>query len=178
VARINQQPGLLENLQQAVTSLTADEEFQLFTVLWGTYNGEVALTLHSETVDITFQTNLRTSNTIYWFFTDNPSGKFFYAKYFLPALNINITTGTWEYVKNLEYGFMKDRHEKYQVEIEYLLEKTGYLNEIRQLCAEIKKNLPQIKKVFDKSNIDETIRLYSIEFRKHDNERPIFSLFR
>jgi len=64
------------------------------------------------------------------------------------------------------------------VEIEYLLEKTGYLNEIRQLCAEIKKNLPQIKKVFDKSNIDETIRLYSIEFRKHDNERPIFSLFR
>ena len=171
-------PGLLENLQKAVTSLTTEKEFQLVSVLWGTYNGEVALTLHSEAVDITFQTNLRTSNTIYWFFTDNSSGKKFYAKYLFPALNIDITTGTWEYVKNLEYGFLKDRSEKYQVEIEYLLEKTGYLKEIQRLCAEIKKNLLRIKKIFDDGNIDETIRLYSIEFRKHDKEREIFSLFK
>jgi hypothetical protein len=169
--------GLLEQTRIAVMPLTSDGEFQLTTVMWGTYDGEVGLTLHSEAVDITFQTNLRTSNTIFWFITDHSSGKKFYAKYLLPALDIEITTGTWEYVKNLEYGFMEDRHEKYQVEIEYLLKKTGYIKEIYRLCTEIKKNLPRIKKMFNRSNIDETIRLYSIEFRKYDTEREIFSLF-
>jgi len=174
----NQQLGLLENLQKAVRPLTTDGEFQLVTVLWGAYDGEVALTLHSDAVDLTFQTNLRSSNTIFWFFTDNASEKKFYAKYLIPALNINITTGTWEYVNNLEYGFMNGHHEKYQIEIEYLLEKTGYLKFISKLCTEIKENLPRIKILFDKKNIEETISLYSIEFRKHDSEREIFSLFR
>ena len=73
---------------------------------------------------------------------------------------------------NLEQ-FKEGTHRDYK-EIEYLLKRTGFIEEVTRLCIELKQKLPEIYPLFNLDTIDETIRRYTSEFRRHKQYGGMF----
>lgn len=63
----------------------------------------------------------------------------------------------------------KDNPDKYYVEIDYLLQKSGLIRELNRQCIAIHENLSEIRTLLNSDNIDETLVLYIAELKRHGN---------
>lgn len=170
----SEEPGLLERIQTAVQPLIDDGQFQLDRIEYDSMYGDVDVNLCSKDLDITFHTMLRASGEVHCFFRVKPEKKAFSAKHLFPALKINIPLKKGKLIRDWDYKPIKTGVENYQNIISILLETKGFLPELNRLCIEIKERFQEIDVAFDPRNIDETIRLYSIEFRKTETYGRVF----
>ncbi len=166
--------GLLERVQVAVQPLTAEGNYQLEMVEYGTYYRDVEAKLVSEEMAILFQGKLSQHTGVNCYFTVHSLNKTFDTKYLFQALKIDIPIKKGDFIRDLNLEqFKEDNHRDYK-EIEYLLKRTGFIEEVARLCIELKQKLPEIYPLFNPDTIDETIRRYTNEFRKHKQYGGMF----
>lgn len=170
----SEEPGLLERIQTAVQPLTADGKFQLDRIEYGSMYGDVDVNLYSKDLDITFHTMLHASGEVHCFFRVKSEKKVFSAKHLFPALKLSIPLKKGELIRDRDYELIKNSVENHQKIISMLLETKGFLPELNRLCIEIKEKFPEIDAAFNPRNINKTIKLYSIEFRKTETYGRIF----
>lgn len=160
--------GLLERIQVAVQPLTTEGSYRLETVEYGTYYRDVEVKLVSEGVVILFQGKLSQHTGVNCYFTIHSLNKTFDAEYLFKALNIDIPLKRGSFIRDLNLEQFAGDIDQYDKEIEYLLKRTGFIEEITRLCVEFKQKLPKIDLLFKPDMIDETIRRYVSEFRRHE----------
>lgn len=167
----SEKPGLLEQVQAAVQPLVAEGQFCLETIEYGYQFGDVEIRLCSKDLDIVFHTMLRASTEVHTFFRLKSERKSFYAKYVFPALHVDIPINKGKSLQDFDYRSIKESVRKHQKVIDTLLEKNEFIPELGRLCVEINARLPDICSIFSPENLEETINLYSIEYRKHEKIR-------
>jgi len=168
--------GILECIRIAILPLTSDGDFQLATVKFESEFDTIIVDLCSEKLDITFIARLGFRQKISdglkidCAFFDKGSKKLFWTKYLSPVLNTNLT--------NLDEECMQQVLNTYENEgffgEKIPLEKKEFLESLQLLCKKVNEHLPKIYSLFTSENIDETIRVYSREFRKEIEDGNIF----
>lgn len=160
--------GLLERIQVAVQPLTTEGSYRLETVEYGTYYRDVEVKLVSENVAIRFHGKLSQHTGVNSYFTIHSLNKTFDAEYLFRALDIDIPLKKGSFIRDLNLKQFEGDIDQYDKEIEYLLKRTGFIEEITRLCVEFKQKLSEIDLLFKPDTIDETIRRYRSEFRRHE----------
>lgn len=168
---------LREAIRTAIIPLTEDGDFDLNDIkfLSLSHFETIIVELCSEKLDISFiyklgfRKHFQDCLTIDCSFTVKPSNLIFSAIYLKTAHLIDLSHDEDDYVQELEIsendtltrnGFPPEIKE--------------YLQELNHECIQVKKMLPDIRAIFSSENIDETIRLYSQEYRKFVKEGHIF----
>jgi hypothetical protein len=174
--------GLLEQIQIAVQPLIKNGDFHLEPVTLAYYDGEVTVRLTSSMLDIIFQSRLKHQAGIDCYFKVHSVKKLFFSEYVFPALTINLLENTdipfMDFSSKITWetpGISQDQG-KYQVEFEYLLAGSGFIRELNRHCIAIHEKKMEIQTIFDTDHIDETIRLYITELKKHGRSEALLEL--
>jgi len=123
---------------------------------------------------ILFQGKLSQHTEVNCYITVYSLNKTFNVKYLFQALNIDIPFKKGDFIRNLNLEQFKDNVNRGHNEIDYLLKRTSFIEDITRLCVEFKQKLPEINLLFNQDSIDETIRRYVSEFRRHEPYGGIF----
>jgi hypothetical protein len=148
------EPGVFEQIPQAVRPLTAEGDFRLDIIEYFQvhFDENVQILLHSPEpdIDITFifRPSDKGNGNIACTFNIRKTGKRFRARALFLAFNIDIP--------------MPD-DDIFEAD---LPENTGSIQEIFRLSGEIKKNLPEIMDLFRPEKIEDTFGRYTLEAEK------------
>jgi len=167
-------PCLLDRVQVAVQPLTAEGKFRLETVEYGTYYRDVEVKLVSNEIDIRFQGKLSQHTEVNCYLTVHSINKTFYVKYLFLALKIDIPIKKGDFIRDLNLELFREDDNRYYKEIEYLLNRTGFIDEVTRLSIELKQKLTEIYPLFYPNNVDETVQRYTHEFRRHEQYGRVF----
>lgn len=170
----NKAIGLLKHIQTAVQPLTADGEFQLEAISYGSYYGQVTVVLVSREMDIVFNLNLKGYPIVGCVLRPRSINLSFIAEYLFPALGIDISFKRCNYIKDLDLTMFNGTPHKHQKIIDYLVEKSGCTIGLNELCTEIQGLMPNIRRVFHQGAVDETVRMYVEETKKRKYPGRLF----
>jgi hypothetical protein len=174
--------GLLEQIQTAVQPLIKNGDFHLEPVGLKYYDADVSVWLTSTEMDMIFQSRLRHRACVDCYLKVHSVKKLFISEYLFPALNINLLENTDNHVRDFSSIIIWDTPVKnrvpgkYQVEFEYLLAGSGFIGELYRQCFAMNERLPEIQNIFSSDKIDETIRLYLLELKKHGRFESLLEL--
>lgn len=170
--KTHEESGFLERIQAAVKPLTAKDRFHLKTVQYGTYYGETRILLSSQDMDIVFKNTLKSHPKTRVLFIIHSIDEMFIAEYLSPVLKIQhfLTKNN----PGLNSEGLSNQEKESDHEIQHLLEKTGFIDEISGLSEDIKKNLPALSEIFSHDQIEETMKRYSAEARKQNFSGRLF----
>ena len=153
------EPGIFEQIPQAVRPLTADGDFRLDIIEYFKvhFDENIQILLHSAESDIDiifmFRPFEKENGNIACTFNFRKTGKCFHARAFFLAFNIDIP--------------MPD-DDIFEAD---LPENIGSIQEIFRLSGEIKKNLPKIMDLFRPEKIEDTFKRYTLEAEKQHELR-------
>ncbi|NMB79435.1 MAG: hypothetical protein GYA23_10130 [Methanomicrobiales archaeon] len=163
----NEQSGLLEQIQPAIQPLTETGDFYLKSISINDFESAIIIQLSSPGLEMRYGATAIHSH-VNCVFIIHSLKKFFSIDYLSPALKLNITINKGEFLENYPSppSGIIETTEKYQARWDAILKGVNFIEELNRQCIGIRDNLPEIRRAFSPENIDETVRVYSAEYKK------------